>query len=252
MTVESTVKPLALLIPGLDGTGRLFYRQIEALVRRYRVLAWDFGAGADFDLASLVSDLGQATAAEPPGSILVVGESFGGPIAIAYVLRHPERVRRLILVNTFPYYSRQLRLFLGIRLSGLLTLDLARRIKDMIVDRILADEGIPEEDRLRYKEIVATIDLESYRRRLELLRQIDLRPRLPEIKVPAVLLAAGRDKIVPSVTEARYMASQIPNARLVEFPEAGHALLLTPGTSLAAYDDLPLDIISRQGPVSES
>ncbi|MBP1595872.1 MAG: hypothetical protein H6Q05_1249, partial [Acidobacteria bacterium] len=51
MTVESTVKPLALLIPGLDGTGRLFYRQIEALVRRYRVLAWDFGAGADFDLA---------------------------------------------------------------------------------------------------------------------------------------------------------------------------------------------------------
>ena len=238
MTQASAVKPLALLIPGLDGTGRLYYRQIEALAHKYRVRPWDFGPGADFDLASLVGELGQATATELPGSMLLVGESFGGPVAIAYVLRYPERVRRLILVNTFPYYSRQLRLVLGIGLSGLLTLDLARRVKDLVVNRILADEGISEEDRLRYKEIVATIGLESYRRRLQLLRQIDLRPQLTEIRIPVALLAAGRDKIVPSVPEARFMASQIPNAQLVEFPEAGHALLLTPGISLADYDAL--------------
>jgi hypothetical protein len=31
------------------------------------------------------------------------------------------------------------------------------------------------------------------------------------------------------------MASKIPNAEVHEFPRAGHALLLTPGFSLAAY-----------------
>jgi pimeloyl-ACP methyl ester carboxylesterase len=50
-----------------------------------------------------------------------------------------------------------------------------------------------------------------------------------------VLLASGRDKLVPSIREAHFMASRIPNARVHEFPEAGHALLLTPGISLADY-----------------
>lgn len=233
------MKPLALLIPGLDGTGELFYRQHEALGRRYRVRTWAYAPGGNFDLAALTREIGQATVDEIPGSILVVGDSFGSLVALAYVLDFPERVRRLILINGFPYYCRRLMLRLGRMLAPLLPLNAAQRLKEFVVDRTLQSEGIPAADRNRYREIVKLIDPAGYRRRLQLLQEIDLRPRLAEIKPPTVLLASGRDKIVPSIREAHFMAARIPCARVYEFPSAGHALLLTPGFYLADYDSPP-------------
>ncbi len=235
MPGASVSKPLALLIPGLDGTGRLFYRQIDPLADAYRVRPYEFGAGADFTLSDLTRELGQATVGEPEHSILVVGESFGGLIAIDYAVNYPERVHQLVLVNAFPYYHRRLRIRLARVLARLLKHRAARRIKDLIVDRTLRREGIPAQDRERYKDIIRLIDRAAYLRRLQLVQELDLRPRLREITVPCILLAGGRDKIVPSVREARFMASRIPGARVHEFPEAGHALLLTPEVTLADY-----------------
>jgi len=233
--IQTDGKPLALLIPGLDGTGRLFYRQLEALGVRYRVCPWSYGPETDFDLHDLARKLGEATAEEKPGSILIVGESFGGLVALDYVLLYPERVQRLVLENAFPCYRRRLRARLAHALIPLLLLGVGQRIKDFVVDRTLRQEGILVEDRRLLQEAMRHINLGAYRRRLELIRKVDLRPHLPQITVPTVLLASGRDKLVPSIREAHFMASQIPNARVYEFPEAGHALLLTPGISLADY-----------------
>jgi pimeloyl-ACP methyl ester carboxylesterase len=68
-----------------------------------------------------------------------------------------------------------------------------------------------------------------------LARDVDLRAKLTLVSVPTLLFASGRDKIVPSIEEARFMSTRIPDARLYEFPQAGHALLLTPGFVLADY-----------------
>src|SRR5512135_1556794 len=99
MDGDSKVKPLALLIPGLDGTGRLFCQQVAPLQARYRVCAWEFRRRSRFDLADLVEELDEGTRQEAPGTIAVVGESFGGAVAISFVLACPERVRSLTLVN---------------------------------------------------------------------------------------------------------------------------------------------------------
>lgn len=227
--------PLALLIPGLDGTGLLYYRHLEPLGRRYRVRAWELPRHAAFDYRDLVGEIDRATAGEEPGSMVVVGESFGGTVAMHLALARPERIRTLVLVNTFPRYRRQGRIRLACRLAPLLNWPATQRLKNAVADRTLALEGIAAEDRRRYREIIDRVDPAGYRRRLELVRSVDLRTRLEAIAVPTILFASGRDKIVPSITEARFMASRIPRARLYEFPRAGHALLLTPGFSLADY-----------------
>jgi len=235
MDDRSATKPLALLIPGLDGTGRLFCRQVAALQVRYRVLAWEFRKRPRFELAELVEELAEGTCREASGSVAVVGESFGGMVAISYVLACPERVRSLTLINAFPVYRRRLRISLACHLLPTLQWPGLRRLKDLIADRILAGEGVTAEARRTYYEVIRSVDMEAYRQRLEIVRRVDLAVRLSEIKAPTLLLASGRDKLVPSVKEARFMAARIPHSRLYEFPRAGHALLLTPGFQLADY-----------------
>jgi pimeloyl-ACP methyl ester carboxylesterase len=237
MSTEGTDarKPLALLIPGLDGTGRFYYRQIDALSGRYRVLPWHFKDRDSFDFCELTSELGEGTAGEEPNSMLVVGESFGGPVALHFVLAYPERVRALALINTFPAYKRKVRIRLACRLAPMLRWPVVGAAKNFIAEKILTREGILEQDRRRYHEIVRLVYPPAYVRRLELVRDVALRERLGEIAVPTYIFASGRDKVVPSLSEGRYMADRIPGAKLFVFPRAGHALLLTPGFLLADY-----------------
>ncbi len=79
-------KPLILLIPGLDGTGRFFDSQLDSLSQTYRPLPWAFRPRADFDFPDLVRELAPAVRNEAPGSVTVVGESFGGAVALHFVL----------------------------------------------------------------------------------------------------------------------------------------------------------------------
>ncbi len=230
-------RPLALLIPGLDGTGKLYYRQIEPLSSGYRVLPWQFRPRDSFLISDLVEELAQATENEKTGSILMVGESFGGIIALQFALDYPQRFKRLILINAFPFYRRRIRIALACRLAGLLNKPFVKTCKDIVVERALAVEGILPEDRRRYNEVIKLVYQPAYCQRLQLVREVDLRKKLAEINVPTLLFASGRDKVVPSMAEARYMVSRIPHAKLHEFPYAGHALLLTPGFCLADYCD---------------
>lgn len=228
-------KPLALLIPGLDGTGRLYYRQLEALSASFRVVSWKFSHRSRFNYSDLVAELDQFTNSERSGSVTVVGESFGGTIAMQFALSFPERVSRLVLINTFPVYRRKLLIRLACILARMLEWPLARSIKGFVVDRTLALEGISAEDRRHYREIIRNVYLPAYCRRLELVRDLDLTKRLADIRVPTLIFASGKDKVVPSVAEGHFMESRIPKARLFILPRAGHALLLTPGFSLAEY-----------------
>jgi len=233
--LDSSLKPLALLIPGLDGTGRLYYRQIDSLSQQHRVRAWEFRRRADFTFSDLVEELAEGTSGEEPKSIALVGESFGGTVAMHFALASPERIRCLVLINTFAFYTRRLRVLMGLLLAPMLKWRGIREIKDHIADSILAREGVSPEDRRQYHEIIQKVDMAAYRRRLALVREVDLRARLGEISVPTRVLASGRDKIVPSVSQGAFMTSRIPDAKLHVFPRAGHALLLTPGFSLADY-----------------
>jgi pimeloyl-ACP methyl ester carboxylesterase/class 3 adenylate cyclase len=52
-------------------------------------------------------------------------------------------------------------------------------------------------------------------------REIDIRHVLPAVRVPTLVLHGSEDRIVPAEV-ARYVASRIPAARLVEIPGAGH------------------------------
>ena len=94
-------EPLVLL-HGV-ATSRLIWRRvIEPLARRRRVIAVDvpgFGqsapVGPGFDLERVADRLAEGVGVE---RFDLVGHSLGGAVAVATAARHPEAVRRLVLV----------------------------------------------------------------------------------------------------------------------------------------------------------
>ena len=74
---------------------------------------------------------------------------------------------------------------------------------------------------------------------------LDLLPRLSELRIPVALVAADRDRIVPSVPCAQEMAAHLPDVTLEVVPGGGHLIL-----PLAAQPwQERLDALAERAPV---
>jgi pimeloyl-ACP methyl ester carboxylesterase len=67
-----------------------------------------------------------------------------------------------------------------------------------------------------------------------MLEAYDVRPRLGEIRVPALFLASECDRLVPSVAQARLMARLVSGARVQILEGHGHICLIAPDVDLSA------------------
>ncbi len=225
--------PPFVYVPGMDGTGLLFYRQIPELSREFRVATYTLRDSATH-MHTLVEDLASVVAqASPSGQKAVVfGESFGGALSMSFALARPELVERLVVLNTFPYFRPQLRLKLAvawIRTFPWKTMALVRRLT---ATRMHSRYTHRDEIR-RFLELTGGTTKEGYLNRLRILQEYDLRERLGEIGVPTLLLAADRDHLVPSVEQASFMAERIPEAVLRVLKGHGHGCLLAPNLHFA-------------------
>ena len=72
----------------------------------------------------------------------------------------------------------------------------------------------------------------GYLGRLAILKDYDVRDRLPEICVPTLFVAVDDDHLIPSVEQASYMAARVPGATLRILEGHGHACLIAPGVDL--------------------
>ena len=218
--------PVLIYIAGLDGTGELFFKQAPALARSFRVVTYRSRDGEAFtysdltaDLAEIIKDLGEAKAT-------ILGESFGGTVALSFALAYPQMVERLIVINSFPRFRGRKRIKLAAMLAGgmpfgaLMPFRLAASSLGLYVD------GVSRNDRDRFFKAVRSVKGESYARRLTLIAGLDLEDRLSEIQTPTLFIAGERDLLIPSAHEARLMAERMPKARVKVIPRAGHACLL--------------------------
>lgn len=224
--------PLLVLVPGMDGTGELFYRQVPSLARRYRVATYalrEVAAMEDLvaDLADVISTLGTDQRAT------VVGESFGGAVALSFALAHPAMLDRLVVLNSFPRFLPQGRLNLAVTLLGGVpfpwqVMSVVRRVTAFR----LHSRHTHRRDIKRFLELTAATTRRGYLQRLRILRQYDVRERLGEIRAPTLFLASDRDHLVPAVEQARYMAERVPGATVQVLRGHGHICLIAPDLDL--------------------
>jgi class 3 adenylate cyclase len=163
-------------------------------------------------------------------SASVLGISEGGPMSVLFAASYPERTRALVLYGSFPRITRGDGYPWGLSPDQVEPL-IARAERTWgegtFSGRLIAPSQLP--GRLPY---FARLEREGASpgamiTLIRMLVDIDVRAVLPLVSVPTLIVHRDRDAVAP-IDGARYMAAQIPRARLVELtgehsPIAGDA-----------------------------
>jgi pimeloyl-ACP methyl ester carboxylesterase/DNA-binding CsgD family transcriptional regulator len=207
----------------------------QELARDYRVIRFDQrGSGLsdrqvdDISFGAWVSDLEAVVEAAGVDKFALLGISQGGPVAVEYAVRHPERLTRLVLYGAYAR-GRLKRGASPTELEAVLTLMREGWGRDNPAYRqMFTTQFMPDatHDQMAWFNDLQRISTsaETAVRIQQTGSRIDVLDRLPLVRTPTLVLHARDDARVP-FSEARLLASLIPDARLVALDSPNHLTL---------------------------
>jgi 3-oxoadipate enol-lactonase len=225
--------PTVILLHGLGANGESWVYQIPVLKNQgYRILIPDmrgFGMSSypcrSHTIQDMVTDIIDLMDIVKLEKSNIVGISMGGAISLQLASEYPSRVQRLILVNTFaklrPRSGKQL-IYFASRIALLYTLGLKTQA-NYVAKRIFPN---PNQIHLRQALMAQIVQANpsGYRATMRALARYDLRSRLSEINHPTLIITGENDRTVtPDIQKS--LADEIPFARQVIIPEAGHGVI---------------------------
>jgi 3-oxoadipate enol-lactonase len=169
---------------------------------------------------------------------IVLGNGYGGFVALQMAIRHPDITTRLILADSGAAFSEAGReafrnMAAASKAKGL------SAITDVAMRRLFAPDfqaGHPDlmQDR---REAFLRTDPEVFRAACEALASLDLRPELNKVKMPVLVLVGEHDEATPPPM-SHELAAGLPQARLEIIPGCAHVpQLQSPAIFLAMIGD---------------
>jgi pimeloyl-[acyl-carrier protein] methyl ester esterase len=202
-----------VLLPGMDGTGLLFDPLVKALsgTLPFTVVAYPPTAPAGYaDLQAFAE-----SAMPSDESIVLLGESFSGPIAIALAAKYPKRVKAVILCCTF---ARCPRPFLA-PLRSLAAWAPIKQLPMAIACAALLGRHATTELRCALNAALSKVSASALRERLKAVLSVDVSAELARLAVPILNLRASDDLLVPKhAGDFNSRAQQNRMARILSGP----------------------------------
>ncbi|MFN9175991.1 MAG: alpha/beta fold hydrolase [Synechocystis sp.] len=230
-------RPTLLYLPGMDGTGQLFYRQQVGLSEHFNLLALGLGAVTlPRDWTAIAKQINLLLSQKKQDKALYLcGESFGGCLALAYASQFPSQITKLILINPATAFGRRPWLQLGIPLNRWLP-ELFQSVTTLTgLPFLAAIERLHPGDRRQLLNAMRSLPPAIVAERLALLQSFSESDiDLSQIEKPSLIVASQRDRLLPSVEEAYRLQSKLTEAAVHILPHSGHACLLETELSLRA------------------
>jgi pimeloyl-ACP methyl ester carboxylesterase/DNA-binding CsgD family transcriptional regulator len=174
-----------------------------------------------------VSDLSCVIDAAGFRSFPIIATCWGGPVAIEYAARHPERVSHLVLYGTYargrlrvgkPEVTEKARLMLELTRFGWGQDDNAFM---QVWSSTFQPGGTLEHLRSWAEQMRLATTAENAVRLLEIGWSVDVREAARKIKCPVLVVHPEHDCVVP-IAEGRLMASLIPHCRFIQLDTQNH------------------------------
>lgn len=221
----------------LEWSSPLWRHWWSALSLHHRVLRYDErGNGmsqrniGDVGLDTWVQDLETVVDAAGFERFPLLGISRGGPIAIAYAVKHPERVTHLVLYGAFaagrihvgsPDQIEERRALISLTRLGWGHDNPAFR--RLFTARFIP-EGTAEHEKWFDELQRISTSPEHAALLMERADTVNVQPLLPNVRTPTLVVHCDRDGAVPA-DRGREIAAAIPNARYVSLPGRNHLML---------------------------
>lgn len=181
-----------MLLPGMDGTGKLFEPLLQIIPEEFqtKAVAYPESLKSFGEYVQFASDQLGTT-----GEALLVAESFSGPIAIAVLRNPPPNLRAIVLVATFTTPPHALLR----HLSMMTPYSLIRAFTPSAIRLFCANGNAHAEVAQYAADVVKYLPIEVLRERLKLLSQFpsDLKRVLEQSSLPILILEPTHDRLVP-------------------------------------------------------
>jgi pimeloyl-ACP methyl ester carboxylesterase len=246
-----------LLSCGLCTTHENWRPQVAPLVAAgFRVVLWDYrghgrsGVPADpsaYSIDHVVDDLGRVLEWAAPGTPAVVGGlSFGGLASLHFALRHPERVRGLLLVDSGPGFKNpdaQARWEALVERTARFAE--TRGLAEFVASKASATTVGLEPDLPAARAAAAAIAAQDPKGIALFARRIagpapPVIDELASITAPALVVVGEKD--APYLRAAEVMAARIPGAEHVVIPGAGHIVNIE---KTEAFNEIAIGFLRR-------
>jgi len=223
-----------LLISGMGISRSIWWKQIETLSGRYRLINMDnrdagdsaLGAGP-YTIADMAGDAAGLIRSLGCGQMHVIGWSMGGFIALEIALLHPELVSKLVLVATSaggtahvpPSWEDSLILFP--REMENLEAQI-RRIYSSVTAPGYMDSHVEDLNKVAQLIRAGCMSLESFQRQVgAVMTWWGVGDQLNRLCMPTLVVHGECDPLIPC-GNGRYLSANIRGAKLLTYPIVGH------------------------------
>jgi len=221
----------------LEWESPIWAHWIDALSARHRLVRYDErGCGLsdwdveDFDLDTWVQDLEAVVDSVGLARFPLLGLSQGAAVAIAFAVRHPERVSQLVLVGGYARGRLARATTDEEREEAALDLQIGRvawRRDDPAFRQVFAAQFLPDESRDLWNAFNdlqrATTSTANVTRFLDTFATIDVCELATRVVCPTLVVHSRGDRRVPR-RQAHELAAQIPGSRLRLLDSRNHIL----------------------------
>ena len=196
-----------VLLPGLDGTCRLFEPLIQVLGDTVQVKPIPYPASTPLGYSELESLVRESLPESDP--YIILGESFSGPIAVMISAAKPSNLKGLILCCSFVRNPKPLLK----RFRSLLHVVPISNISNRIMSNLVLGRYNRGEIINSIVEAAKSLSPDVIRKRIEEVMDVDVSEELSQVTIPSMYLRASHDRVVPRAA-SELISSILPDIQV--------------------------------------